>query len=927
MLRRRKPNWNAISFAVLSVTIMLLSSISMIDVSADGETPKSMKEVVTGSDYGYVMEYNSAGTIVEDVEVWNNSSYEQRIYTEGRFGINSNWKFDSSTGLGPFNCFYAAINITNNTQDDSKERRISNDIGKVAYVLNPNDLTKTLSGTEYTSGIYNIMLVIPTVYWYSDTANGYLYMSSSKTFFDNAGMGLINRASSVVGNENTTTTYTLDASVSYKLKIGSQLYSGTPSSLATKTGISFDGSTLTIVAPKGDVVTLALDSTIIVPTNESIVGDETTRDYAVSTSYHYRLSIDGNEVVGTADSIATQSSECTLSGTILTVTTSSSSTVRLTAVSTVSSDNMFAYAHTFNENGGKNWGTDTIYPYLAIGFYEAAIRDNKLCSISGVAPANTSYTITNYRQYAQNNTVVNNSQGMPVGTYGLWNFYGVTLYRMMATTIIDQMDSQYVIGTGFISGGTCSNTGTAIETVDGVNYQKWIVYDRDETGSKSTALLIENSWGSMCENVDDACFSSRGLYTNNTLKPDGIDAVKQTDTGLRQTWASADWYLISGLSMSSETWGHPIANTGSQNKEKHDGRGVNDLVLDTNSNQNVLTVGGGSGNGGPFRYGCGLFCSVSNDGIGASNLDRGARLAYVMTADAVTPEYTVTVKSANNGEVSANIKDSVPGVTITLTADPESAAEKVYRLSTLEGKYGSPSTSLEFLTKTLTTSTFVMPECDVVITPTFEEVQKITVSSGGNGTVTVMGAYTSPTLYALPTAMYSVVGTMLRITDTILGSTANTYVLTTPSGEHSFEKFTHNGSSDPMSAGTIGSITAITAHFKEGVGDPDIFIPAMVGENNGATITVKGASGSTIPNGTVELKGVYYITMTDGTKVFGSLDTLNLETLTVSDSPTDFTRSIMLPGAESLYYAYAVFHYAVQGKDDVSSLGVLAPPL
>lgn len=87
-------------------------------------------------------------------------------------GINPEWSFDRKTGIGPFNTFYAAINLSEDSPaydaDDSAERRLSTSVGAVGYILNPYDLTRTLAGHAFDPGLYNVMLVIPTVYWVSE---------------------------------------------------------------------------------------------------------------------------------------------------------------------------------------------------------------------------------------------------------------------------------------------------------------------------------------------------------------------------------------------------------------------------------------------------------------------------------------------------------------------------------------------------------------------------------------------------------------------------------------------------------------------------------------------------------------------------------------------------------------------------------------
>ena len=75
------------------------------------------------------------------------------------------WTWDSTTGYGPFNSFYAAFDM--------------NDGNKFLSILNPNNLSKKIDGTSLGSG-YNIMWVLPTVYWSVDQ-NGDLTITNDST--------------------------------------------------------------------------------------------------------------------------------------------------------------------------------------------------------------------------------------------------------------------------------------------------------------------------------------------------------------------------------------------------------------------------------------------------------------------------------------------------------------------------------------------------------------------------------------------------------------------------------------------------------------------------------------------------------------------------------------------------------------------------
>lgn len=84
----------------------------------------------------------------------------------------------------PFNMFYAALNLSDGANaDDAGQIRLSTEKGAIAYVLDPNNLRQTLDGYTFDPTLYNVMLIIPPVYWYSDGTNK-LYVASSPTAFD-----------------------------------------------------------------------------------------------------------------------------------------------------------------------------------------------------------------------------------------------------------------------------------------------------------------------------------------------------------------------------------------------------------------------------------------------------------------------------------------------------------------------------------------------------------------------------------------------------------------------------------------------------------------------------------------------------------------------------------------------------------------------
>lgn len=95
---------------------------------------------------------------------------------------------------GPFNTYYVAINLASgDNSDDAGETRLSKEKGEVAYLLNTDNLHQTSKGYTFDPTLYNVMLVIPPVYWYSEldsgsTETGKLYMASSPDAFVSMGI-------------------------------------------------------------------------------------------------------------------------------------------------------------------------------------------------------------------------------------------------------------------------------------------------------------------------------------------------------------------------------------------------------------------------------------------------------------------------------------------------------------------------------------------------------------------------------------------------------------------------------------------------------------------------------------------------------------------------------------------------------------------
>ena len=449
-------------FAMAVVALMLATPFA---TASDGDE----SDVVRDWNYAYKVTYTDTSS---NLTVQNLLSSSSNV---------SSWSWNTTTGFGPFNMFYAAIS-TGVTDSNA----LSSKAGHVAYILNPHNLTQAVkwngTGTKDISSVmsnYNIMLVIPTVYW----------------------------------------------------------------------GVSDHAFYLTNV-----------------PTNPA-----------------------------------------------------------------VSSISFKAYAHQV-DNG-------TIYPYLAIGVYEAKTVSGKgLMSQTGVAPQ-VSKTLDGFRAdvATANNLVTDN-----VGTYQMWNFYEWTLYKLLAETYIFSFDSQAKAG-GNVSGSASSTTGLG-NTAGPVSASSTTSYGK---------ILIENSWGSVEEYVDNTYVASGILKAGSGLTPvlssSNVSIVGADYTGGTLKILTSGNYgrQIATFSQAAATFGVPLTIRSDESA----GTVIPDGCWYGNFADDVLVVGGNW----DHDASAGFSAWLSNNDLSHSYTFLGARLAYLMTADAVgikqvtlhygggTPDETIAV--------------------------------------------------------------------------------------------------------------------------------------------------------------------------------------------------------------------------------------------------------------------------------------------
>ncbi len=101
------------ALAVLAVMLVALSPLAALPSGADAEGGlKATAAIPEPEDYLYVMTTDENNVQVTGVKASVGGSPLETVYTKTNgTTISSFWSFDKRTGMGPFNSFYAAINV------------------------------------------------------------------------------------------------------------------------------------------------------------------------------------------------------------------------------------------------------------------------------------------------------------------------------------------------------------------------------------------------------------------------------------------------------------------------------------------------------------------------------------------------------------------------------------------------------------------------------------------------------------------------------------------------------------------------------------------------------------------------------------------------------------------------------------------------
>jgi|GEM_PF-4957902 len=770
--------------------------------------------------------------------------------SEGDFSWNRN------TGIGPFNMFYAAINVAHNDNTDA----MLSEKGQVAYILDPYDLTKAIDGNGgysslYNISDYNIMLIIPTIYY------GY----TSETMY-------ISDAPIPELATSEARAHTVGTTVYPYIGIGVyEAYVDSTNGLMSKSGV-LPNSDSSMVTYKSEV---EKSNTDIHKT-----GTEADCIYSLYTYYQWILykllaiatigGLDSQNVVGRGNAPDSPAGAADYETAIShTGNGNSAGPIGSNTGETPSGNDSFSKLYIENSWGSVGELIDGVFVMAKFNKYETNQYKSFLTwtmSTSTIEFTDGAPSLSDSDTWTENGGTIN-SNSVSLGGYWIKSLefshqykYLLSNYKGGQTTYVDKAflhsskGTTYDINNLVYVGGTWrdgtgagilsySMTGTYMDTTPSGNLSyknvgtrlscyltesavkpvtatvatvdhgsASITEDDSDTGSGMTVTFSPNTGyrlksvsvartsGSTVVPISKPTSSGTGGTATFTMPGFNVTVTPVFEPTTTLTFTSdGGSFSLGGNTITSKTVGADATYTVSTSTITLNDTELGDL------NQYAITFTPSSGyEFVKFQDNAGT--QITGTNVAISNINGN-------TVTAVTIGGSWTLTTGGNGTITIGGQTSgnaSPGTVLTIDISPSSG----YRLSSITGT--------SFTSTTLTTCVFSMPAESVTISATFEALTDLGVNAGSNGSVSISkaGDGVSSPITVASTSPFSATATKggssatVTVTDTVLGSPVVYTITATPSENYLFEKFTE-GDSSILSGSTVADINgaSITANF------------------------------------------------------------------------------------------------------------------
>ena len=759
--------------------------------------------------YKYVINYTN--DTINSVDIYTTKGGSATHITDSK---NSIWNFNSE-GYGPFNSFYAAVNID------------GENAGKMAFILDPDNLAKKIDGTTFDKSAYNIVWVIPTVYW--KVSGSSLILTNDST--ESGVQAYAHKIGGEVRKYIGIGVYLASGDTSHG---GNYLMSQSGKSPKTNmTVANFDswahntpGNTMlwnfyqwTFTKMATYMVGMGKNSQKIWGAGFSDSNPQKKTGYSDELGPYYGSSTGVKVFIENSWGFKTQ----WLGDTMLT----KDRKLYAGQNATCSYDNITSGRNALSTvpSTSEKWRwIETTRTGAAEWDVPASITSTDNHNRSDrVGDQMMSYT-GNSKGYV---VLVGGVSGDGVGVAHFNPSNGPTAgssYDRVSSRLAYYFDSglnEVTISQGE-HGTTTLGTKTGDQAITTTKYGKTTEVTFKNTPASGYRLKSVE----VCKQGEESTkvtLTEKTLTSGKFMMPSYAVVIKPVYEPIKALSFSGDNGSIS-ITCNGVATASPIsvANAATINVSTTSSQGtmtITDTILPTDDtpfkivNTYIVTATPDT------NYFLRDFKDASSVTIPASTTV-GDISGSSVTADFF--HYVVTVNSGSGGSVTPSVSYYKGGEVVTLTANPS----EDHRLRTITGVSG-PSTPLVFLTKTLTTSTFTMPTEDVTITATFEDTKTLAITADEHGSISITGgsspltASTAATIHVPSNSVDS--GTMV-ITDTILpedGSgvkIVNEYTVTaTPKTDWLFSNFTDAADVRIIGDTTVGQISgsSIRANFFE----------------------------------------------------------------------------------------------------------------